>query len=253
VPGGEVDNSFGTEQVLNLVLPSSGTYLITVTGFGGASGAYDLVTDFSPAAPPGSTLSASDTLNAGSVHLFPFHSNGPVSVIAVVEPQGDTDVVLSIWDDGTDTMLEEVDATFSREELSFDLPGEGNYYFQVRGFDETETGSYDITITTPQEVILLLATGDDVFGSFGTTGSLDFYFRGTAGEIFTVDVSTTDSIDLVIEIYDEDDLNTVLESVDNNLSGGIETLTYTLPADGLYVIRIKDFFGNSGSFLMTVN
>jgi hypothetical protein len=250
VPGGEVDNSFGTEQVLNLALSRDGTYIIAVTGFGGASGAYVLTTAVAQAAPPGSTLSASDTLSAGSEHLFPFHANGPGTVTAIVEPEGDTDLILGIYNDDDDSLLEQVDETFTRETLSYDIPAAGNYYFRITGFDETVSGGYDITITTPSDVILLLASRDEIVGSFGTDSELEYFFRGEAGEIFTVSVITNDPIDTVIEIYDDNEVQ--LADVDDNLSGVGETLTFTLPADGLYTIRIREFFGEAGSFFMTI-
>jgi hypothetical protein len=251
VPGGEVDLSFGTESVTNLTIPTSGTYVIAVKGFDGTSGGYILTLNRAePSA--GSIVQASDTLNDSSEHLFPFNStSGGVTVVAVVNPDDDLDVILGIYNDDTDTLLEEIDETFSRETLTFVVPSAGNYYFKVTGF-ESATGNYEISMTGPPEVAFVLANRDEVQGSFGPTSVLEYYYSGELGDIFTVSVLTADDIDLVIEIYEDGDTLTALAEVDDNLSGGEEELTFTLPAEGLYIIRIREFFGEPGTFIMNI-
>ncbi len=252
IPGGEIDLSFGTEEVENLIIPESGEYIITVAGFDGAPGSYNISLEISDEAPPGSTLQASDTLNEGSEHLFPFNSSAAdIVVTAVVIPEGDLDVVVAIYDDSTDTLLEEMDNSFGRETFSYSIPAEGNYYFQVTGFDG-DTGNYDIILTGPPEITFLLANRDEVQGSLGSDAQLDYYFRGDAGEIFTVSIETNDEIDLVIEIYADGDTQTPLAEIDDNLFGEGEELTFTIPNDGLYIIRIREFFGETGSFILTI-
>ncbi len=253
VPGGEVDLSFGTEELTNLTIPESGDYIIAVTGFEGTAGEYIVTLNAADPSAPGSILQASDTLNAGAEHLFPFNSSeGNTTVVAIVDPEDDLDVVVGIYDDDTDSLLEEIDNSFARETLSFNLPSAGNYYFKVTGFDGG-TGNYDITLTAPPEVTFLLANRDQVQGSFGPTASLDYFFRGDAGDIFTVSVVTSDPIDLVIEIYEDGNTLTTLDEVDSALSGEGEELTFTIPADGLYIIRIREFFGEPGTFVLTIN
>jgi hypothetical protein len=206
----------------------------------------------SEAAPPGSTLLASDTLSSGSEHLFPFNSSaGGATVVAVVDPEGDFDAILSIYDDSNDTLLEEVDNSFDRETLTFRLPSGGNYYFRVTGFG-TSSGNYNISLSGPPEITFLLASRDEVQGSFGNDAQLDYYFRGETGEIFTVSISTDDNIDMVIEIFEEGNLLTPLAEIDDNLTGEDEELTFTLPSDGLYIIRIREFFQDLGSFTLTI-
>jgi serine/threonine-protein kinase len=251
VPGGEIDLSFGTEVINNLTIPADGQYTIAVAGYDGASGAYSVSLTSSP---PGSTLNAADTLNTGAEHLFPFSSSrGGVEVTAIVVPEGELDIILGIYNDDTDTLIEEVDASFGREILSYNILSSGNYYFRVTGFDAASSGNYDISLSGAPEVTFLLANRDEVLGYFGPSSQLEYFYRGDAGDIFTVSVSTFSSIDLVIEIYAENDTLTPLAEVDNNLSGEDEELTFTIPAEGLYIIRIRDFFGESGSFTMTIN
>jgi hypothetical protein len=57
-------------------------------------------------------------------------------------------------------------------------------------------------------------------------------------------------MDLVIEILDLDE--NPLADIDDALSGEGEELQFTFEADGLFIIRIRDFFGDSGSFTMTL-
>jgi hypothetical protein len=254
VPGGEVDLSFATEEITNLVIPVNGDYIIVVKGFdSSAAGEYIVSLNTAAPSPPGSTLQASDTLSAGSEHLFPFNSTiANAAIVAIVNPEDDLDVVVGIYDDDTDTLLEEVDNSFDRETLSFNLPSTGNFYIKVIGFDGS-TGSYDITLSGPPEVTFLLANQDQVQGSFGSSSELDYYFRGESGDIFTASVLTSDSIDLVIELFEDGITTTSLVEIDNNLSGEGEELTFTLPADGLYIIRIREFFGEPGTFVLTIS
>ena len=77
--------------------------------------------------------------------------------------------------------------------------------------------------------------------------------RGDAGEIFTVSLNTSDAIDLVIEIYADGDTLTPLADVDDNLTGEGEELTFTLPEDGLFIIRIREYFGKTGTFSLTIS
>jgi hypothetical protein len=249
---GEIDVSVGQEEIRNLIIPAAGEYSISVRGFENLNGDYQVSLSLSDAPEPGSILTAQDTLSAGSEHLFPFNSSrANVPVMAVVQSVGDFDAVLGIYDDSTDTLLQEIDESFTQETLAFTLPASGNYYFKVTGF-ATSSGTYNITLTAPPEVTLLLVNQDELTGSFDNTAQLDYYFRGNSGEIFTVAVTPDSAIDLVIEIYDADNLFEILAEIDANLSGQDEELTFTLPADGLYVIRIREFFGKPGVFVLTI-
>jgi serine/threonine protein kinase len=134
VPGGEVDYNFGIEIVENLVIPTNGQYTIAVTGFEGSAGTYAVTLNSAAPAPPGSIVVATDTLSAEGEHQFPFTSSaGSVTVEAVVYPEDDLDIILSIYDDSTDTLIEEIDDTFTRETLTFVVPAAGNYYFEHQG------------------------------------------------------------------------------------------------------------------------
>lgn len=253
VPGGEVDESFGAEEFSNLTIPANGQYTIAVSGFAGAAGSYDIALSVSEDAPPGSTLLAADTLSSGAEHLFPFSTeSGNVTVVAIVEPEGDFDAVVSVYNDDTETLLDEVDDSFDTETLSYLAPSAGNYYFRITGFDGS-SGNYDITLIGPPDSIFLLASRDEVQSTFDSTAELDYYYRGDTGEIFTVSVSTNDEIDIVVEIYEDGNFSAPVASVDDNLAGEGESLTFTLPDDQLYVIRVREFFGDTGSFVLTIN
>ena len=47
------------------------------------------------------------------------------------------------------------------------------------------------------------------------------------------------------------DLN-VLASIDDGFSGETEELIYTFESEELVLIRVRDFFGNEGDFVMSV-
>jgi hypothetical protein len=104
----------------------------------------------------------------------------------------------------------------------------------------------------PPEVIFELAYGDVVDARTNPDGLVDYVISGLAGESMVVNVaSDDDSIDTVIEILDLDE--NVLATIDDAFSGEVEELVYTFESDGLVLIRVRDFFGGEGDFVMTVD
>ena len=76
--------------------------------------------------------------------------------------------------------------------------------------------------------------------------------HGLAGDSVIINVaSDDDSVDMVIEVLDLDE--NVLASADEGFSGEVEELVYTLESEELVIIRVRDFFGSPGDFMMSVN
>jgi hypothetical protein len=251
------DNSFGSE-VVAAQLPADGEYAVLVTPFDeGAVGDFEVTLE----GPAGSVVFAGDTLEeAGEDHAFPFTAEEDELVYILVEPDGELDVVVRVFNEDTDEELIEIDRSFALEGVGYRVPEGGNYYFQVAGFvpdDNTEDGGenlgdYFVTLLGSERTLFELAFGDTVQGRFDTNeGYVEYIFGGVAGDTINLTLETTDASDGVLEIFDLDDNS--LASVDDAFSGEGEVLSYTFAEDGLVIIRVSDFFAGGGLFDLFVD
>jgi serine/threonine-protein kinase len=254
---GEVDESFGAEQIQGLRLPYTGDYYISIRGFENSAGDYELTIINSDAVAedvePGTFLFVSDTIeNDGFSHVFPFYAiSAGTMVTAYVEPLGELDVVLSIYNRETEELLEEVDDSFGDEILSFIVPFSSNYYFNLTGYDDS-TGDYDITLFGPPSINFMLAPGDELVSQFDEATLIDYLYTTDQTETITILVEPDSDLDLVLEIIDRDSGNTLI-LIDDGLSGEPEELTFTFPAEGIYIIRVTEFYGETGAYYLTLN
>ncbi len=251
------DNSFGTE-VVAAQLPATGEYAILVTPFDeGTTGNFELRLE----GPAGSVIFAGDAIEeVGETHAFPFTSNADELVSIIVEPEGELDAVVRVFNDDTDEEMIEIDRSFAAEGVGYLVPEDGNYYFEIAGFepdDNTEEGgenlgAYAVTLLGSEKTLFELAFGDTVQGKFDTSdGFIEYIFRGAAGDTLTLTLETGEESDGVLEIRDLDE--NVLASADENFSGEGEVLSYTFDEDGLVILRVSDFFAGGGLFDLFVD
>jgi hypothetical protein len=247
-----VDMSFDTEYIRVLPVPANGLYMVAITGYEGATGNYELTLALSNGGLPGSILFAADTLEEGDTegHSFPFTAGAGELVTIQVDPESSLDVVVEVYNDDGDILLDEVDNSTGFEELKFEVPEEGNYYFQVVGF-EGGIGDYSATLLGSDSVLFEIASDDSIIGRLGDTGFIEYMVNAIAGDSFNFLAETFDDIDLYISITDADD--NVLTEVDDNFAPESEELTYKAPEDGLFFVRVGDFFEGQGEFVLTVS
>jgi hypothetical protein len=248
---GELDDSFGPERIRVLILPEDGVYTIVVRGFEGSTGDYEVSVGLANDGQANTALHTSDTISEGEEdHIFPFVASAGDRVAAIVQPVGsDFDVVLEIYDDDTDEVLDSVDLTTGFEELIFIASDGGSYYFAVKGF-EGSTGDYDITLVGPATTQFVLAAGDVIDGRFPEGGVIEYWYDGLADETIVLTLESDVDTDAVIRILDED--GEMLTEIDENLYGEAEELSYTFDAEVSVIIEVSDFFGNEGTFTFTV-
>ena len=250
---GPLDDSFDTEFIRVLSLPEDGTYTIVVGGFDGEFGDYEIAVDLSNGGLPGSIVFAADTLEeseSAEGHAFPFTALTGEVVSFYVDPEFGFDTVIEIVNDDTDEILEEIDATTGFEEALFSVPEDGNYYFQVKGF-EGSFGTYDATLLGSDFVIFELAAGDGVVGLFGDDGVIDYIYRGSAGDTIIFTAESEDDLDLMMTMSDLDD--NVLLTVDEFVEGGSETLSYTFTEDLIVFLTVSEFNATPGQFVLFVD
>lgn len=250
----EEDSSFGRETLS--FTPTAGLeYLIRVRGFAGAGGEFTISLAESNLAS-GSTIVASDTLPEDHEgHAFPFQALEGSFATAVVEPEGEFDVVLEAWEDlETDEQLDSIDLSFGAEEIEFIVPETGLYFFNVVGF-EGQGGDYAITLSGDQNVVFEIAYDDGVDGVLGEAGYLEYRIRLDPNESAHFTLQPDETLDAVIEIFDLD--GNLLADADEGISGEREELTFTAPAgvedDTIFVLRVSAFDGvGGGAFTLIV-
>ncbi|MFQ5437186.1 MAG: hypothetical protein ACE5FD_20190, partial [Anaerolineae bacterium] len=92
--------------------------------------------------------------------------------------------------------------------------------------------------------------GETVSGDFSESESHLWVFAGGPATI-DIFMAGDENVDAVVELYGPD--NSFLASADNTFTGEEEQLlAVEIPDDGEYTIRIRDFFGNAGSYTLTV-
>ncbi|HSM56146.1 MAG TPA: hypothetical protein VK879_08335 [Candidatus Sulfomarinibacteraceae bacterium] len=241
------DSSYGREQVA-FTAEANRDYRIRVRGFAGAAG--DFTLSLSPGGlsgdDPGTTISAAASLpeNSESGHDFPFTAAAGDTVYAAVQPDGELDVVVEIWNDDSDELEDQIDLSFGREDVAFIVPETGNYFFKVLGF-EGASGTYTITMTGPPSVIFELFFGDAVDGRFGSSAAIEYAIRLNPDETMHVQAVPDANTDVVLTVLDLED--NILAEADEGFSGEQETLSYMTPSDiaegTIYFIRLSDFSG----------
>lgn len=246
-----LDDSFDAEYIRILRMPEDGEYTVVVSGFEGAEGDFELIVEESYLSKPASFVFSSGSIDdTEESHSFPFYTFTDEMVIVQVNPDIEFDVVVQVYNDDTDEMLEEVDDSTGFEEIIFFAPEDANYSFRVLGF-EGSVGAYDINLIGSETVYFELAAGDLVNGRFGDNSMFEYYIGGSAGDEVTFTAKTDDEIDLVLQLVDFDE--NVIAEIDEGTAASTETLTYTFTEDTLFILRVKDFTeSGSGEFILSV-
>ncbi|WP_420628701.1 hypothetical protein [Candidatus Leptofilum sp.] len=264
----ERDASYSIENIL-FALPADGVYTIQVSGFGGAAGSFDLklsepFTNVVFANP--STLEADDE---GAGHAFPFRPLRAGDVIGIyAEPVDGLDIAVQVRkgdqlqgaEVGIDNTLEDDsergwDVEIGAEEFAMVATEATWYAFRVLNSQDEDfggnTGDYEVTLFGNPYIVFELAYGDLVDARTNQEGQIEYVISGAVGDSMVISVlSDDDSVDMVIEVLDLDE--NVLASVDDGFSGEPEELVYTFESEDLVIIRVRDFFGNEGDFVMSV-
>lgn len=249
----EEDAAFGRESLV--FTPIAGAdYIIRVSGFADAGGTYRISLLENPEVA-GSTILAGDRLEPGAQgHAFPFSAlEGALTTVSVTSEPG-LDVLLEVWQDDGETLLERVDLDAGFETLSFLAPATGNYFFLVRPQPGT-AGTYDISLNGTDGIIFEITYGDVVQGTLGEEGALEYFLRLNPGETVQLDVASERELDPVLEILDRDEQ--LIAERDIGYAGEPESLRFTAPgtvsADTTFIVRVRNFVGaGDGRFTLQV-
>lgn len=251
-PGGGLldssDNGFAGQSERLSFTPLGGN--VQVRGYAGAAGRYTITLLSGSAEAAGTTLVASNTLQGEEEQAYPFFTTGSQLVTAYVEPEEALDVVVEVWQDDDETLLETVDLSYGAEQVDFSPPEPGNYSFTVYGF-EGATGSYTMTIQGTAATIFELAPGDEVAGRLAEGSTLEYLFRLEPGAALTFTAQGEEETDLTLAVEDLD--GNVLATADDSSAGGLEILAFTAPpgsGDDPFLLRVEEYGGSAGAFTL---
>lgn len=151
--------------------------------------------------------------------------------------------------------------------LIFTAPSNGEYVIRTSPLDGTTEGDYELALAEapPPLVARPIAIGDTVEGSLEESDGANQYgqradaytFTGTAGQRIVVTMSS-DAFDTYLELFSENAEEAggryALDSDDDGAGEGTNSrLTYSLTADGQYVIEARAFSGEEegGAYTLT--
>jgi hypothetical protein len=259
----DIDNGFAgvTESITDVLLAQPGTYTVEISDFFRNPGRYSLTLILSdqPQYSQGGEIKFGQVLMghlpADTHHNWMFEGLAGQRIIVVIEPAGGVlDAVVELH--GPDgRVLLELDEGFSGDPeviAGFALPATGRYALQVRSFSSQE-GIYTISLDEgSQAVANFFDAGDLVFGAVQTQTLRSqevhaWFFRGVGGDHVLVRVTPlNNNLDLDVWLLDGDVQR--IAAADQYPAGEPETIEVTLNRDGQYIILVRDFNGEPGSY-----
>lgn len=159
---------------------------------------------------------------------------------------------LALNDDGPDAGL--------NSRLVFTAPEGGAYIIRVTPLEAGGEGAYSLTLSEGPEPLPTqpIAIGDTVQGALADDDGKNangvpadaWRFEGRAGQRVRIDMTSTD-FDTYLELFDG-----AYNSLATDDDGGPELtnsrLTFTLPADGAYVIEARAFSPSTGAYTLSL-
>ena len=254
------------EVISGLELPVTGEYLVLVSSFADAGGAYTLslneggetTINFHDAGDLMVGQTRLETLFPQEVHAWFFfgHAGDEVSITAV--PLAD-ELDLDVW--LLDPNISRIAAqdrfpAGKPETVVSTLPQDGEYLILVRDF-VGQTGEYEVSLTTRSGKAPgyagTLAFGEPANDSLAAEETTFWLFNGRFGDVVTIHLQSADAnTDLVLTLQAPDGTAVVVK--DENSAGAAETISaYNLAADGQWRILIQEFFGDPSPYTLTIN
>ena len=253
------------EVISGFELPVTGSYSILVTSFAGSGGAYTLALDeggeatqnFYDAGDLVYGDAKSEALRSSEAHAWFFDGRAGDAIRITVRPLNDV-LDLDVWLYDPDiqrlTAIDEL-AAGDTETIRQTLPRDGQYLILVREFFGA-AGSYEISLSAVPATEPVFAGqvsyGETVAGTLAPEQMALWQFYGNEKDVIDIELTPgTAADDVVFELQDPSG-STVL-AVDAVLAGQSETLNgFTITADGLWGVVVKDFFAEESAYSLTV-
>ncbi|MEJ2746580.1 MAG: pre-peptidase C-terminal domain-containing protein, partial [Anaerolineae bacterium] len=259
----QIDSGYAgnTEVAADLYLTENGRYVVEVSDFFGLSGQYSLSLTIE-AKPqytdtgeiqPGEAIESELPVNAQHVWSFGGEAGNLVS-IDLSPRDNQMDAILNLY--GPDgSRLVALDEGFSGDPeviSGFELPVTGQYAIHVSSFADNG-GRYALTLDEGGEATKnFYDAGDLLYGdkkseSLNSNEAHAWFFQGRPGDQVHIVVRPLDDIlDLEVWLFDPE-VNR-LTAKDEFAAGDTETIEFTLPQEGQYLILVREFFGEAGNY-----
>ena len=250
----------GLNSRLIFTAEESGDYIIRATPLGaGDEGAYTLALARGPELAAAQeieiggmvegTLSEGDGKGIGGATADAYRFSGREGQRIRIEMSSDAfDTYVELFDASRVSLAEDDDggAEGTNSRLTFTLPRTGVYFIEARAFTES-TGAYSLSVSEvePEKAPETLAFGSPIQGEISETDPVDgddrgydaFAFSGAAGQRVQAIMRSGD-FDTYLQIGHAGSEFEPIASDDDGLGEGTDSrLSFTLPADGDYVLR----------------
>ncbi len=262
-----VDNGYtgDTEIAADILLMKDGRYFVEVDEFFDKAGRYTLSLNLNdePLYSGGGRILIGQTIQSHlppGQHLWRFTGTaGQIVSIVLIPDDEKLDGILNLY--GPDgRRLAALDEGFSGDaELisGFSLPVTGEYTIFVSSFADAG-GAYSLSLDEGGEFTQNFYEAGDLFYGDVRQENLQslevhaWYFTGQASDMVTIKVMPLDPwLDVDVWLLDENVER--LAAQDQFLAGEAEIIHATLPAEGQYVILVRDFFGEVSRYEIELN
>jgi len=173
-------------------------------------------------------------------------------VVRVGRMVGPSFVELAMNDDGADAGL--------NSRLVFTAPESGTYVIRATPLGAGSEGDYSLTLSEGPEPLQAqsVAIGDTVAGALTDDDGKSangvpadaWRFEGRAGQRIRIDMTSAD-LDTYLELFDANGVSLATDD-DGGPEGTNSRLTFTLPADGAYVVEARPFASGTGDYSLSL-
>lgn len=259
----QIDSSYAgdMEVAADLYLTENGRYVVEVSDFFKLPGRYklSLAIEDEPqytnagVIRPGQAIESELPVNTQHVWTFEGAAGSLVSII--LSPRDNQmDAILNLF--GPDgSRLVALDEGFSGDPeviSGFELPVTGAYAIRVSSFADNG-GRYALSLEEGGEATQnFFDAGDLLYGdqkseTLNSSEAHAWFFQGRPGDAVRVVVRPlTDILDLEVWLFDPQIER--LTAKDEFAAGDTETIEFTLPQEGQYLILVREFFGEAGDY-----
>jgi hypothetical protein len=259
-----VDNGYaGDKEVLaDVLLRQDEVYFIEIREFFDEPGRYELsltLTD-DPQFGGGGRLEIGEQITGnlppGARHTWTFSGTAGQAVTVIATPlEQQLDVILGLLGPDGQPVVRPLDEGFSGDPellVGVSLPITGEYTIVVYGFAD-HGGRYTVSLDEGGESTAnFWEAGDVLYGEvrrevLRANEAHAWFFDGRRGDEVTILVTPLHSrLDLDVWLLDPNVHKLVMK--DDYLAGARETIDFTLPIDGQYIILVREFFGEPGPY-----
>jgi hypothetical protein len=264
-----VDNGYaGDREVLaDVLLRQDDIYFIEIREFFDEPGRYELtlvLTD-EPQFGGGGRLAIGEQITGnlppGARHTWSFSGTAGQAVTVIVTPlEQQLDVILGLLGPDGQPVVRPLDEGFSGDPellVGVTLPVTGEYTIVVYGFAD-HGGRYTVSVDEGGEsTVNFWEAGDVIYGEvkrevLRANEAHAWYFDGRDGDEVTIVVTPLHGrLDLDVWLLDPNVHKLVMK--DDFLAGARETINFTLPVDGQYIILVREFFGEPGPYELSLS